>query len=962
VKTETTRWPRGSEWRRWDLHIHTPGTAHENRYTNWGQFLEALQNASGIAAIGVTDYLDISNYLRVRDAAAAELLPNIDLIIPNIEFRVMPPTAKNPGANVHLLVDPSPLDHPQQIRHALSLLTFGYKDNKYPCSRDSLISLGRAVEGRELGDDAAYKKGVEQFRPDLSAFISWWRNHEWLRENSIIGVVAGGDGLSGWPIEGALRAIRENLTRLGHFIFSGRPGEIDYWLLMKEGMDIEYAKGLGAPKPCLHGSDAHDLETLFRPDLDRYCWVKADPTFDGVRQVLFEPALRVYVGPEPPQVYDRSQVIDRLRIDDPYKWFKTTEIPLNSGLIAVIGKKGSGKSALAELCALATGAWVEEDRAFLSRAGGELRGLKARVDWLDGQPTEGEVGGSQRDEFPAVQYLSQSFVERLCGGDDSSSQELVKEIESVIFEGLEESDRLGYGTFDELRAAKTQASLARQSAIKKRFDELLAEWKALVANRALLSEREKRLKAVDREREELRKQLPLENADTRAGEGVLTRLQKVQDALASLEQAEGEDKKLLAQIEVLRGRVEEFRHEMKRFGDDTARAAIAVGISQEAATAFTPSFAGDVDALLIGQIAEVQERVNKRRGETSGPAVGTLLWERQQLTALQKDLATDKARRERLVKQTSRIAELDKESGRLRREIEEVRGPEAARLDAIRSERSALYEELWSAIGEERAALEGLYSSVTVEAEDLRFTVDIAVDLDGWLSRGLDMFDRRKAVPFGSAEMLKKHCVDRWKPAWQSGESSRALDITEELRRELDQLGQSRSYELRSGYSKTDLVEWVFSTEHISLVYGLKHRGVELRKLSPGTKGILLLMVYLGIARRDTRPLIIDQPEENLDNESIYGSLVKYFKEAKKRRQIILITHNPNLVVNGDADQVIVASAERQDDGSPAINYVFGSLEHSVPPDGGIREQVCQILEGGEEAFRKRERRYLLHH
>src|SRR5437899_7978310 len=104
----------------------------------------------------------------------------------------------------------------------------------------------------------------------------------------------------------------------------------------------------------------------------------------------------------------------------------------------------------------------------------------------------------------------------------------------------------------------------------------------------------------------------------------------------------------------------------------------------------------------------------------------------------------------------------------------------------------------------------------------------------------------------------------------------------------------------------------------------------------------------------DTRPLIVDQPDENLDNESIYELLTTYFKTAKTRRQIILITHNPNLVVNGDSEQVIVASCARRENGLPHITYHSGSLENKSPEECGIRQQVCRILEGGSNAFRKR--------
>jgi predicted ATPase len=115
--------------------------------------------------------------------------------------------------------------------------------------------------------------------------------------------------------------------------------------------------------------------------------------------------------------------------------------------------------------------------------------------------------------------------------------------------------------------------------------------------------------------------------------------------------------------------------------------------------------------------------------------------------------------------------------------------------------------------------------------------------------------------------------------------------------------------------------------------------------------------VYLSIDQGDDRPLIIDQPEENLDPKSIFDELVDRFREAKLRRQVIIVTHNANLIVNTDADQIIVASAGSHRRGKlPKISYIAGGLE-----DRKIRQNVCEILEGGERAFRDRARRLRVH-
>jgi ABC-type cobalamin/Fe3+-siderophores transport system ATPase subunit len=154
----------------------------------------------------------------------------------------------------------------------------------------------------------------------------------------------------------------------------------------------------------------------------------------------------------------------------------------------------------------------------------------------------------------------------------------------------------------------------------------------------------------------------------------------------------------------------------------------------------------------------------------------------------------------------------------------------------------------------------------------------------------------------------------------------------------------------------------LFSTDHVTVTYKIRYGGTELEFLSPGTRGIALLVLYLLMDEDDRRPLVVDQPEGNLDNSSIYLQLVPYIRKAKEKRQIILVTHNPNLVVATDAEQVIVAVAERTaGQVIPRITYIPGSLEHSSKNDAaGTREAVCTLLEGGEHAFKEREGRYSL--
>ena len=114
-----------------------------------------------------------------------------------------------------------------------------------------------------------------------------------------------------------------------------------------------------------------------------------------------------------------------------------------------------------------------------------------------------------------------------------------------------------------------------------------------------------------------------------------------------------------------------------------------------------------------------------------------------------------------------------------------------------------------------------------------------------------------------------------------------------------------------------------------------------------------MLLLYLALDDDDDRPLVIDQPEENLDPQSVFDELVPTFTAAKARRQVVMVTHNANLVINTDADQIIIADASPQPDGGlPQLSYRAGGLDNA-----GIRKAVCDILEGGETAFQERARR-----
>lgn len=152
------------------------------------------------------------------------------------------------------------------------------------------------------------------------------------------------------------------------------------------------------------------------------------------------------------------------------------------------------------------------------------------------------------------------------------------------------------------------------------------------------------------------------------------------------------------------------------------------------------------------------------------------------------------------------------------------------------------------------------------------------------------------------------------------------------------------------GHGCLDLYKVAFM-DFITINYDIAFNSIPMDQLSSGQKGIVLLKLLLRLDK-STDPLLIDQPEDNLDNKSVYDQLVEEFKIIKQKRQLLIATHNPNLVINTDAEQVIVAEY-RKGSKNGYISYESGSIEN---PE--IRDKICKILEGGKDAFINRERRY----
>ena len=981
---------RGSEWRRWEPHIHAPGTVLNNQFGGddpWEAYITTLENASPpVRAIGVTDYYVTDTYEEVLRRKAAGRLPNVDLLFPNIELR-LEAAAKSGFINLHLLVSPEDSNHVAEAHRILKRLQFNAHGDRFDCGRDELIRLGKKANSSLVDDRAALAHGVTQVKVSFDQLRQVIADSDWARDNILIAVAGGsGDGTSGLK-DAADKTTREEIEKFADVIFSSSPAQREFWFGQRALSVDQLRERYDGCKPCLHGSDAHDQTTVGQPVDDRFSWIKGALTFDALRQACIDPAGRAFVGPEPPRTAMPSQVIANVdALDAP--WAATPSIPLNPGLIAIIGARGSGKTALADMIAAGCDAippqgWAADEEvspSFLVRARPLLGDGQVRLTWGGGTEVTRRLDGRDANgplSFHRARYLSQQFVEDLCSSK-GASEGLIREIERVIFEAHPQDQRDGAVNFAELRDHRTQRfQQARQrevesiAAISERIaDEL--EKEAVVATLALqVSQKETLIAGYTADLAKLVVKGTEAQAQRHAALNTAA-----QQRTSQVQAFSTQRRTFVAMLDEVKNTRATKAPELLR---ETRVRHAGSYLDEKQWDDFLLIYKGDVDKALAGYIAWADGEIAKITGVPSPPgdpnvalipddadlSIVPLNTLRAEMARLEQLISADTVVRNQYTALSQRIAAENGALQTLKTRLEDARGA-GVRRKALQTERDDAYERLFDAVVSEQQALTNLYAPLMQRLaassgtlQKLSFSVTRIVDATAWATVAEDqLIDCRRTGPFYGRGSLAKLAETDLKAVWEAGSASdvRTAMSTFIATYTKDLLVHapfvpSQQAEFRA-WSKR-FAHWLFSTGHIAIRYEIAYDGVDIRKLSPGTRGIVLLLLYLALDDGDDRPLIIDQPEENLDPKSVFDELVSLFVAAKTKRQVIMVTHNANLVINTDADQIIIANAGAHTGGGlPAITYTAGGLE-----DASIRTSVCEILEGGEAAFRERARR-----
>ena len=789
----STAWSsRGSEWHRWDPHIHAPGTSQEDHFGgDWEGYLTRIEKSSpAIRALGITDYLCINTYKQVRQLKAQKRLNNVQLIFPNVEMRLDLKTARNSGINIHLLFSPDAPDHESHIERVLAQLTFEYKGTKHPCSRAGLIAFGREFNPGQIDEGGAFREGVAHFRVSLDNLRRVFRDDLWTRKNCLVAVASSkGDGTSGLQDDGGFAAVREEIERFAHIIFSGNEGDRAFWLGCKPGKDREtIERTYGSIKPCIHGSDAHDLSRIGTPDLGRLCWIKGDLSFETLRQIIIEPEERVFIGPQlPGECADSVTITSVTPIGMP--WLQNPEVPFNRGLVSIIGARGSGKTALADMIAAGAQAIKADagESSFLMRAISPtnlIGDAEVEETWADGEKTKAPFWPLESfDEVsPAVRYLSQQFVDKLCSSS-GLAVELKREIERVIFDQIETTDRFETDCFadladlllDPVRRRREQQSEAIASLSKRIADEMRLRDQLP----ALRTEHKNLTDKIAKARADLAKLIPKEMEQHAK---VLVEL----DQICSLVESQIEtSRRRLKSLGSLRAECvfineEETERRLEKLQEDFEES----NFTPAQWLKFRLKFSGDVEAVIREAEQETTKRIafltigdpakpfdKKTTPRTEWPLSAL----KQDRDEAKKKVGIDAVQQRKYEALKNWIHTNELAVKKTDANIKKAEGS-AERLKELLNSRRQAYRAIFEAFAEEEGILQQLYSPIHQQLQDaegalskLRFGVRRTVAFEAWVSAGESLFDLRKETAFRGHGSLAALAMESLLPPWQSG-------------------------------------------------------------------------------------------------------------------------------------------------------------------------------------------------
>lgn len=874
---------RGSIWSKWDLHTHS--NASDGKQTPQ-QIVDEAAN-KGISVIALTDHHTVSNIDVIKQYAKSK---NVT-VISGIEFRT-----EYGAKSVHMIgLFPEQWGKITLNQKGLEELVL----NQLGLSRTAIIAKGKEEKSTST-DDEAFKAGLFKVQVDFKKAANLIHKygglvsvHAGKKSNSIEEMKHDGTGTSNVKdVVDSLGTVKDELLK--KYIDICEIGSVSD---RNAQFYIETYS-----KPVIAASDAHKTDDVGK----LFTWIKADKTFDGLRQIIYEPELRVKIQENEPEIKSKYQIIEKISFN--HSDFGNQEIPFNPGLNTIIGGRSSGKSILLGCIAkLAdyTGK-VKSDNDDYEKYLDEVT-ASMTIAWADDSTERGRK----------VEYFPQSYINGLAAKAENTS----KLIENIL-KG-DDNRRNSYEIF-ERNISKNNMEIA--SSLETYFNLRSAK------------------KNLDEQLQSI--------GDSTGIENEIIRLQ-----------SEIED--LKSKLTIKLSEVDEAKYKFLREELDKSKTHVAIlkAALPQLSELLNLQILKDISAELIGLPNDINQRImplyDKLKRETDEKWVeiirmikdetSNLITENEsKIQEIEKDDLYQKGNA--FYKDNAAIEELSKRLDVEKKKAEEIR----EKLDKRHEYDDKILEAQKDIMGQQASfykIMTGISEQIMMKKEEISIIPVPKFDGEKFISFVENNFNRRGKKVQSLSEFV-----------WQDADSFDSF-----IEKIFDDIING-GYTLKGSRDEKQVITELVTTNYYKLIYDVKYQGDTLSSMSEGKKAFVILRMILDFDENEC-PILIDQPEDDLDNRAIYKDLVSYIRAKKSRRQMILVTHNPNIVVAADSEEVIVSNQngiKNRNQNNIKFEYRSGAIENTFEYDEtkpvllsqGIRQHVCDLLEGGDIAFKERENKY----
>lgn len=885
----------GSIWNKWDLHIHSPMTHINNNYIrkDIDLFVDEVIK-SELRLIAITNYWFLApNELEVIKSKFQEKNYPI-CILANIEFRIAQPNKAGEWINIHAIFSES--IGTEKINKALSRIKLqNTTDNKKTiwCSKDSMDEAKISFDGAII-DYETLSEGLKD------AFI--------IGKEFFIAICPNGyGGFQPEKTEGRSVAVAKEIDKLGDIVL-GRARDRDFFLL-----DTRYEEA--TKKPVFVCSDAHQLGDIG----SKFTWVKAKPTFQGLRQTIFEPEERVqqsndfielnYIKPHFSRIVLSGEIFNENQLS-----FNKQTIPLNKNMVSIIGGRGTGKSVFLD----AMKAVLMPGINSFSERNLSTNGVSVFLDKGYGEESS-IIFDSQTQSPYNYLHVSQGDIVSFAKNPDSLSNEIkrmlgIKEKEyDPINSGLLLDNLSKYrGFVDYWNLTDSQGNRINTDSFQNKIindNQKLTETLTNPKNKSLISEYQKNSEAINKSQLAYNKTQELLSFINRS----FTEINEKIEYYNVLDAVKQKLPPVLdtAYVSLLNENLAAIKiciEEIHNKNEEIRKGFVEQGINQDISS-------------LLSKLSEYQENIDKAKSKIN-------------------EIEEYKKRYFTYVKERSEYAVKYKEF------IEEQALEIQKLYDFLH-----IKNDSWN--DEQNYIVKDILSDINISGKVIFDNEKFYKGLEGCINRGKFRASTEKST---QQKLMETFNVQSYDEFFRLINNEKVIDSEGN-----GQLISIEDFFWKNEYfnqgGRYELMHYLFSTEkmkgYLYVNAEFTYKGKTVDKLSVGQRGTFYVSLKLATDPFGS-PFVFDQPEDDLDNSFIMKQLVPLFKKIKKYRQVIIVTHNANLVINSDSEQVIVANY----DGS-LISYDVGAIEDGdIKMQDGIRYHICSILEGGHVAFSVREKKY----